>query len=89
MNQSGEDFLHEAKVTVFDFTFNIPLSSHIFDYRPRAYHSDRSALRQIDLETQTFKFIHFVIVFILKLKVILLGYNLRTCSIVKPNKDIC
>lgn len=81
MNQSGEDFLHEAKVTVFDVTFNIPLPGPIFDYQPMRIIAADQLCGQIHLETQTFKFMRFVIVFILKLKMILLGYKLELAAL--------
>lgn len=71
VNQSGEDFLHEAKVTIFVvmLKYRFQVLSLILD---PAYQNSRSALRQINLETETFQFMRFEIAFILKkLKMIL------------------
>ena len=45
VNQSGEDFLHEAKVSVFDVSFNIPLPSPFFDYRPMHIITDKLCVK--------------------------------------------
>ena len=63
VNQSGEDFLHEAKVTIFLYIL-WQLTARKCDHWSQTcvlqWIIGRFAVSEIDLETQTFKFMRYL-----------------------------